>query len=212
MLRRTSLLLFIAATVAPAVIIDRIAIVVGNSIIKDSDIERDIRVTAFLNGSSIDLSNASRKKASSRLIDQIFIRREIELGNYPITSMQTADQELQKLKSERYKTDRTFREKLREYDLSELDLRTQFQWQLTVLQFIDLRFRPAVLVSDDEIQKYYQSHSAVLQRSHPEESKQELRDEARTIVTGEKVNEQFFAWLDEQRHDARIQFLEESLG
>ncbi|MBV9613086.1 MAG: hypothetical protein JO091_11475, partial [Acidobacteriaceae bacterium] len=42
-------LLLACNALAPGVIIDRIAVVVGNSIVKDSDIDRDIRVTSFLN-------------------------------------------------------------------------------------------------------------------------------------------------------------------
>ncbi len=32
------------------------------------------------------------------------------------------------------------------------------------------------------------------------------------ILTGEKVNKQFFAWLDDQRKNNKIEFREESLA
>ena len=77
------LLLLLAPSIAFSTIIDRIAVIVGSSIVKDSDIERDLRVTYFLDGAPLDLGTESRKKATKRLIDQIFIRREIRLGDYP---------------------------------------------------------------------------------------------------------------------------------
>ena len=45
-----------------------------------ADIERDLRVTEFLNGQPLSLGPTSRKAATNRLIDQVFIRREIRLG------------------------------------------------------------------------------------------------------------------------------------
>src|SRR2546421_3945481 len=41
---------------------------------------------------------------------------------------------------------------------------------LTVLRFIDVRFKPAVLVTDDEIEKYYRDHAAALRREYPSKS------------------------------------------
>ncbi len=61
MWRKMLTLLALAPCLVPAVIIDRIAIVVGDSIVKDSDINRDIRVTSFLNGDPLDLSDKARK-------------------------------------------------------------------------------------------------------------------------------------------------------
>lgn len=202
----------LVASLAPAVIIDRIAVVVGNnSIVKESDIKRDIRVTSFLNNEPLDLSVTSQRKAANRLIDQVFIHREIQLGDYPPATLQQADQQLDALKKERFGSDAAFKNALHRYDLTELDLRTHFQWQLTVLRFIDVRFRPAVLITDDEIEKYYREHRAALARQYPGKSLDDLRDEIRNILTGERVNQQFFAWLDQQRKDTKIQFHEESL-
>ena len=48
----------------PAVIIDRIAVRVGNAIIKDSDIDRIVRVTEFLNDEPLNLSDKARRDAA----------------------------------------------------------------------------------------------------------------------------------------------------
>ena len=75
---------FLAASLTQAAIVDRIAIIVGNAIIKDSDILRDLEVTAFLNNESPVISPASRKIAAGRLLDQALIRKEIEAGEYAL--------------------------------------------------------------------------------------------------------------------------------
>jgi parvulin-like peptidyl-prolyl isomerase len=204
-------MLLLAVMVVPGVIIDRIAIVVRNSVIKDSDIRRDIRVTDFLNGQPLSFSLSARKAAAARLINQAIIRREIRLGDYPGATFQEADQQLDRIEKERFKTQSAFEHALKEYGLSNLDLRTEFKWQLTVLRFIDLRFKPAVLVSDQEVNDYYKLHETALRREHPKESPGDLHTDVRDIITGEQVNKLFFDWLDQQRGETDIEFLEGSL-
>lgn len=208
---RATLMLVLAQSLVYAVIIDRIAVIVGSSIIKDSDIERDVRVTSFLDGQPLNLSLAKRKQAIGHLIDQVFIRNEIQIGSYPLATLQEADEQLDRLKKQRFRTQAAFEQALKRYGLTELELRTQFQWQLTVLKFIDARFKPAVLVTDDEIEKYYQHHAAALKRQYPGKSLDDLRDQIRDILTAEGVNKEFFAWLDEQRSGTKIQYVEENL-
>jgi hypothetical protein len=195
-----------------AVIIDRIAVRVDNAIIKDSDIDRNIRVTELLNGQMLNLGSKERREASQRLIEQAFIRREIQLGDYPRATWAEADEQLAKLKQGRYKTDAAWQNAIHRYGLVEPDLRFEFNWQLTVLRFIDQRFKPAVLVTDEEIQKYYREHrTALLQADPGKTSLDDFRDQIRDVLAGEKVNAQFFAWLDEQRKSKKIIFFEENL-
>ena len=202
----------LASATCYGVIVDRIAIRVDNAIVKDSDISRSIRVTDFLNDEPLKLTGSERRQAGKRLIDQSFIKREIGIGDYPQATWDEADQQLSKLKSNRYRSPAAYQQALAKYGLVEPDLRFEYQWQLTVLRFIDLRFKPAVLVSDDEISKYYTSHSAALRKANPGKSSlDDLRDSIQEIITGEKVNEQFFAWLDEQRKSRKIEFHEEGL-
>ena len=55
--------------VCRADIIDRIAVSVGNRVITVQDIEREIRVNAFLNGVAPDLSRAGRRATAEKTID-----------------------------------------------------------------------------------------------------------------------------------------------
>jgi hypothetical protein len=206
------MLLLGAVSLAPAVIIDRIAVIVGNSIVKDSDIDRNLRVTSFLNREPLNFDNAARKAAANRLIDQIFIRREIQLGDYPVATAQETNSQLDRLKEQRFRTNLAFEQALHRYGLTELELRTEFQWQLTVLRFIEIRFKPAVLITDDDINKYYQEHAATLQRQYPGKSLDDLREQIRDTLTEEQVNQRFFRWLEYQRRNNKIQFREESLA
>jgi hypothetical protein len=50
-----------------AVVVDRVAIIVGKRVVKTSDLERDLRVSQFLNREPLDLSPATRRKVADRL-------------------------------------------------------------------------------------------------------------------------------------------------
>ena len=210
-LRMAALFVLATAAVFPAVI-DRIAITVNSDLIKDSDIDRDLEATEMLNGDPFSLSLNARKKTAAHLIDQVFIREEIRVGSYPIATMQDAEAELDQLEKQRYRNRADFEAALKRYHLSEPDLREQFRWQLTVLKFIDARFRPAVLITDDQVDRYYQQHLSQLKKQNPKGEEDDLKSDAREILTGEQVNKLLFAWLDQRRHDAKVQYLEESLA
>jgi hypothetical protein len=195
-----------------AVILDRVAITVNKDLIKDSDINRDLLATQLLNGDPPDLSLSARKKDAAHLIDQIFIREEIRVGAYPTATMQEAEAELDRIEKERFKSKAQFDATLKRYQISVPDLREQFRWQLTVLRFIDARFRPAVLITDEQVGKYYTDHLAQLKKQNPKGEEDDLKSDARDILTGEQVNKLLFDWLDQRRHDAKVKYLEESLA
>lgn len=200
------------AASASSAIIDRIAIVVSNSIVKDSDINRDLRVTAFLNDQPLDLGLQARKASANRLIDQIFIRKEIEIGDYPVTSWQEASRQLDSLVQKEFKSEAALQNRLGRYQITAPDLVSHFLWQLTVLRFIDVRFKPAVLVTDADVEKYYQQHTGELRRDHPgKASLSDFRGEITDTLTAERVNKLFFTWLDDQRKQNKIKYYEHGL-
>ena len=212
MWKQLGLSLIFSSCVAYAVIIDRVAVRVGNAIIKDSDISRNVHVTEFMNDEPLNLGMEARRKATNRLIEQEFIRQEIRVGDYPRASWEESDAQITKLKKDSYRTDAAFQQALNRYGLIEPDLRFAFQWQLTVLRFIDVRFRPAVLVTDAEIEKYYRDHLTELRRENPGKSSlEDLHDQIQDILTGERVNKEFFNWLDTQHKASHVEFHEESL-
>ena len=209
---RLGIVLLLSPGLLSGVIIDRIAVVIGKSIVKDSDISRDLRVTDLLNGEPLNLTEKARKTTASRLIDQVFIRREIELGDYPVATPQEANRELDRLVSQRFRSEAALQDSLRRYGITAPDLRSHFLWQLTVLRFIDTRFKPAVFVTDQEVEKYYKAHAPELQREHPGKSSlDEMRSEITDTLAASRVDKLFFAWLDEQRKQAKVTYLEASL-
>jgi hypothetical protein len=197
---------------ALAEIVDRISVVVGTRVIKQSDIDRDIRVVSFLNQTQPDFSARSRKEAASRLIDQLLIRQDIQSNGAAPAALGGMEQLSMQIKKDRFANDTQYRQALEHYGLSDEDLRSALLWQLTVLRFIDQRFGSAKAVTEQEIEEYFNSHRAELTKSHPAaRSATDVRSEIEAEISGERENQQFETWIDQTRKDARIEYREESL-
>jgi parvulin-like peptidyl-prolyl isomerase len=168
---------------AAAEVLDRIAVAVNNHAIKESEVIREVRLTEFFNGGPLDLSGGAKRKAADRLIDQTFIRAEMAKGAYPPATDAEVNSVIARIKQTQFHGNPDFQKALAKYGISEADLRAQVGWQIQVLRFIDLRFEPGVRMR-------------AAKNTRPE-------------VIGERVNTEFFAWLDQSRTRARIQFHDE---
>ena len=195
---------------AEGVVIDRIAVIVDKSVIKASDIDRDLRVTEFLNRGPLATGVAAKRKAADRLIDQTVIREEMEKGGYSKSTVSEVDGMVKKLLADRFGgSDARLHEELSRYGLTEAQLRMQLQWQLDVLAFIDQRFRPGVLVTDDQVKSYYDQHRSDLARQFPQlKTYEALEPKIRASLEGEQVNKNFDEWVAAARKRDRIVYRE----
>ena len=67
-------------------------------------------------------------------------------------------------------------------------------------------------IPDPEVRAYYQQHLPDLKRAGTQKIDLEsLRPEIEKTITGERINQQFFAWLDESEKNTPITYNEESL-
>ena len=185
-------------------IVDRIAISVGTQVITDSELNQRIRLSAFENGAPPSFDSPARKTAADRLIDQKLIAREMDLGQYPRLG---ADRR-EKLKAE----SAAMEKELAKYGLTPADLETDQARQLDLLTFIDIRFRPAVQVSDQDIAGYFQTS---IKPKLPKDSTagiEDFRSRIETELTSQRADRDLDAWLKEQRKRTKIRYLEPELA
>jgi len=210
MMRRMPLLMILAGMLHGAVVYDRMAVIVGKRVIKSSDIGRDLRVTAFLNREQLSFDADARRKAADRLIEQTILRGEITSGGYRGASEDDAAAMLDKLRRERFGgSDTRLRTTLARYGLTEEELRAQLLWQLTVLRFIDERFRNGVIVTDQDVRSYYDQHMADLEREYGRNSSFEaLEPKIRASLEGERINANFAESMEQSRKRIRIRYLQ----
>lgn len=205
-------LLFLSAFVASgprAEVIDRVAVTLDNQIIAESEVAREIRLSALLNGDPLDFSPEARRKAASRLVEQKLIRREIDLGRYLGPSKDEVAAMLKQIQTQRFRGSEDYRQALEKCGVGEGDLNAHLLWQLTLLRFIDSRFRPGVQVSDEEVREYFDSERSRLKEpADPDKQPtfEDVRDQIRETLTNQRVDQQLDDWLAATRKRTRIVF------
>jgi hypothetical protein len=211
MYRTISLFLFVSAATA-GIIVDRMAVIVGKHVIKTTDIERDLRLTEFLNREPLKVNSDEKRRSAERLIDQEIIRQELlTVGFRRPDDTSASDLEVQ-LRQERFQgSQQRLRAALGSYGLTAEQLHDQLVWQLTVLSFIEQRFRAATLLTNEELRSYYDQHLAELRRQYPQDTSFEtLEPKIRASLEGERVNQNFTQWLEQSRKRYHIEYKQEA--
>jgi len=210
MIRRWVLLA--AVSLAHAGVIDQIAAVVGKHAVKTSDIDRDLRVTQFLNGQPPDFSVAQQRAALQRLIDQELIRTDLAQAATSAPP-DSAKPLLDQIRTDRFKgSTALMNADFKQRGLTEDQLLDQLQWQVVVLRFIDERFRPGITVSDEELRAYYDQNAVALKKLNPAKNTfEDLTPKIRETLEGERINTSFEDWIQQARKNTRIEYKLEQL-
>jgi hypothetical protein len=194
-----ALWLLAAAASIQAETLDRIAVSVGPDVITESQVIVDLRVAAFLDKKAVDLSAAARRHSAERLADQLLILREAVDSHVTLPSTEAAAGLVAP-----YAAESGYQENLKRYGISEGDLSAHMLAGLRMLAFTDLRFRPDIQISADDIRTYYdklpQSAAA------PLPSFEASRDQIEKLLTEQRVNEALDQWLAMARSAANIRY------
>src|SRR5579863_8488255 len=193
-------------------IIDRIAITVANQVVTESQIDEEIRVTAFLNRDPLDLSATAKKDAATRLIEQALVRREMDLSRYPVPELSDAGESLESLKA-MYPSETAFQDALQAYGISTDELTRRLWWQLTLLRFIDYRFRPGIQIPPADVQAYYRQQVSEWQQkgTKPIPTLEESRDQIEEILTQKRIDQALDQWISDTRTQVTITYLDPGL-
>ena len=205
----TCVLLLIGA--CQAEIIDRIAVSVGNQVITEGQVVDDIRIAAFLNNKVADLSQAGKKAAAERLIEQTLVKREMELGHFPLPDLSEADPLEHELLT-KYGSAADFEQALSKAGIGQPNLKQHLWWQLTLLRFIDYRFRPSVQIQDTAIKDYYAKQRAEWEQRgvNPIPSLEDSRTDIEKILTEQRVDRAMDRWLGDTRTRVEILYRKEA--
>ncbi len=194
-----------SALVLRAEVIDRIAITVDRLVITESELRRQISLTAFMNGKPAEFSPKTKRDMAEKLIEQALIRNEMKLTRYPQPESYESDESVEEIRRQ-YKGEGEYLEALKQYGLDERDLRAYLLWRLTLLRFTNSRFRAGLQVAPAEIEAYYKKNvegksGLTLEEAHPQ---------IEEALIGERLNQALYSWLDEVRTRTRVETREES--
>jgi hypothetical protein len=183
-------------------ILDRIAVTIGKHVITESDVIRDLRVSAFLDQKPIDLSGAAKRKAADRLVDQYLMLQDAAESRLPVPSTEEAAPLLAQVKS-RYSDDTEYCAELDRYHITEEELNDHLLAGLRTLRFTELRFRPEVQLSDDELRDFY------ITLPEPRPSFEESRPQIEKLLTEQREMQALDRWLGMARTSEQILYREQ---
>jgi len=212
-LKRIAPFLAICALTASATIIDRIAVSVGNRAITASDLDREIRITAFLNGVKPDFSPSARRTAAGRMVEQTLVRMEVETSRYPVPTPDEVQAALDGFKKQNYPDDAAYKRALTAYGITEQDVINELLWQRTLLSYIDVRFRAVVQVSDQEIEDYFQKFvKPAAEAAHPGRpvTRDQYHDQIEGTLASLKEDDELNRWLTQAKQRYEIVYHDEA--
>jgi parvulin-like peptidyl-prolyl isomerase len=200
--------LMLAIVSAQGAILDRIAVTVGRQVITESDVERDLRVAAFLDRQPVDLSGEQKHKAADRLVDQLLILQEAAFSRIPLPDRADAERLIEPVKKE-YGSE--FNDALKRYQITETDVVEQLFAGVRALRYTDLRFRPEVQFSDDDLRELY----STLVEQGKKKGEQQIptfeasREQLEKLLTDQRTTQALDRWLQNQRTETQILYRDE---
>lgn len=203
----------LCAALCAAEVIDRIAVTVGKHVITESELLREIRLTALLNGEQPDFGPDARRKTAERQVERALIRTEMEMSRYPMPHATEAEPMLKEVKQQRFRSEAEYRKALEKYGVAEAELRQHLLHQLATLRFIELRFRPGIQVLESEMRDYYEKR-LLPEWDNKNRKKPPAFDEARAeieeLMIAERVDRLVDQWLKQARARTRIEYREKA--
>jgi hypothetical protein len=188
-------------------VVDRIAVTVGNQVITETEILREIALTAFLNGEKPSFTPENKRKIADQLVEQKLVHKEMDMGHYPVATDEQAkalvDQTAANVGGEQ-----ALLQKLAADGLTPDDLEKHLLWELTLVRFIDMRFRPEITAQD--VVDYFRKE--ILPKQKPGETIRlaDKRDEILRILSAQRANQQVDEWLKHAKATTRIEYKKEA--
>lgn len=185
--------------------IDRLLAAVNGKVITESDLNlaRDLNV---LVGFGKTAPAISRQEAIDRLINREILRQELE--NFPLQPEDKgrAERRMEELK-QGYAEIGGINLVLRRLGLQEPEIEDYLQLQVSMLRFIELRFRPFVNVTEEEVREYYDTQLVprMKESGSPVLKLDEVSEQIENVLVEEKMGQQMDDWISDLRRNSRIE-------
>lgn len=210
---RFAILLLLVTSASGAELIDRVAVSAGTTVITESELLEHLRIRALLEGIPLRLDGESKRDAADRLIQQALIRREIETTRYAAPEAALAQPLLASFKLSRFNNDAgQYQAALQSALVTDAEVQASFLWQLTVLRFIEFRFRPGIQIAPEDIRDYYEKKFLPAWRSRspePPPSPEAAASAVEEILLQERIDNQLDRWISLTRTQVSIRYREE---
>lgn len=214
--RSIALALFLMFVITPGLhagkVIDRIVAIVNGNVILQSQLEDDLAFEALSEGRPVKaLDDDGRHAALNHLVDQELLREQMQGSEIHQPSAEQIQKRIQDIRSANPGTesDAAWRATMARYGFSEQQLEARVVGQLALLREADVRLRPSVQIENERIAAYYRD--VFLPKLHQAGAADvplaDVTSQIREILTQQKIDELFDAWLQSLRKESKVRTL-----
>ena len=198
-----SLLLLLAA-LGHAEILDRTVAIVGAQPIMASEIELQIRLQAMFNDTQPDLSEAAKKAALERLVEQRLIENDMTLAGLQVVEESELDAAFADLRQGRF-GGLSFEHALERYQVNERDVREFLRKQIQFTRYVEFRFRAGLQANDEDLAAEHRRRFTGSATAPPLES---VKDELREQLLAQRAETMLDERVRQLRSETRVVFLD----
>jgi hypothetical protein len=192
---------------------DRVLAVVDEDPILQSDLDRVIALGLAQSRPGED-PTAFRRRVLDQLIEERLRFHEMDRFGFEQVPVENVDAHVAQIRT-RFKDDAAFQKALRDQGMTVKDLRQVVARQLMVLAYVDEQLGPRVFVSLDDISNHYRTVLTpdLQKRGLPVPPLEDVRDQIRTVLREQRLNEAIGKWTEDLRRKADVQvFFDQPAG
>lgn len=205
-MKRPLIFAILMAAAAAGETLDRIAVTVGSHVIPESEVILDLRVAAFIDGATPDLSGAQKRKAVDRLVDEYLVLSDAAATHAPLPSPADVEPVLAPIRA-RHTSDAAYRAALERAGITEPQLKAHLLAGLQMLRYTDLRFRSEVQITEENLREFFNNFAAEASQKSPAEAVpnfESSRDQVEKLLTDQRTTQALDRWLGIARNETQI--------
>jgi hypothetical protein len=189
-------------------LVDRVVVRVDKNVITQSEWDEAVRLEMLSAGRIQRYSAEERESVLERLIDQQLLQQQMRATITPDlagTQVEAQIETVRRVYPEAASSE-GWKQVLARYGLTESEVRERLAAQLTILRFIDERFRPSIRIPRDTVEKYYnERYVPEIQRANGKIAPlQEVRSTIEELLIQQRIDEALNTWLESLRAQTRI--------
>jgi hypothetical protein len=185
--------------------LDRIAVTVGSHVIPESEVILALRVAAFIDDATPDLSGTQKRKAADRLVDQYLVLTDAAATHAPLPSPADVEPVLAPIQA-RYASEAEYRAALERAGITEPQLKAHLLAGLQMLRYTDLRFRGEVQITEENLREFFNTFVAESKQKNPADAPdfESSRDQVEKLLADQRTTQALDRWLGITRNETQI--------
>lgn len=151
-------------------------------------------------------NEAFRRRILNEVIEQRLRFHEIDRFGFEQVPVDMIEKNVAQIRA-RFASDEAFRKTLQDLGLTQQSLSQLVAQQLMVLTHVEEQLGPRVFVSLDDITQYYRNvlTPQMQQQGQAVPPVEDVRDQIRTVLKEQRLNEELDKWTEELRRKADVQ-------